>query len=400
MISVLFGNSTNLKGDEIVVNAYLDNSSTTRAYKECAELVADVMYNSYGNPSSLHRKGIEAEKIIKNAREQIAETIKASPGEIYFTSGGTEADNLAIIGGCRAGRGRHVLSTNIEHPAVLNTLQHLEKRGYTVELVPVMKSGIVDVAKLSRMIRKDTAIVSCMYVNNEIGTIQPVEKIAKIIKSENPYTTFHIDAVQAYGKIQFTANSTGADFISLSSHKIHGPKGVGALYVRNKTKVSPILFGGGQQDNLRPGTENVPGIAGFGLAAKMCHVDFSEKTARMASLKNRLRDGILARVDDVVVNTPTENSAPHILNLSFGYVKSEVLLHSLENDGIYVSSGSACSSHKKGPSYVLTAIGTDKKMIDGSIRFSLSEFNTIEEIDYTIEKVSEHVKMIRRLLKR
>lgn len=382
------------------MNAYLDNSSTTRAYKECAELVADVMYNSYGNPSSLHRKGIEAEKLVKTAREQIAETIKASPNEIYFTSGGTESDNLALIGACRASRGRHILSTNVEHPAVLNTLQHLEKRGYNVELIPVSKSGTVDVSKLARMIRKDTAIVSCMYVNNEIGAVEPVEKIGKIIKNENPYTAFHIDAVQAYGKIQFTANSTGADFISLSSHKIHGPKGVGALYIRNKSKVTPIIFGGGQQDNIRPGTENVPGIAGFGLAAKLCYNGFSEKAAKMEMLKNRLRDGILARVDDVVVNTPHENAAPHILNLSFGYVKSEVLLHSLENDGIYVSSGSACSSHKKGPSYVLTAIGTDKKMIDGSIRFSLSEFNTVEEIDYTVEKVSEHVKMIRRLLKR
>jgi len=382
------------------VNVYLDNSSTTRAYKECAEIVADVMYNNFGNPSSLHRKGIEAEKIIKTAREQVAETIKASPGEIYFTSGGTEADNLAIIGSCRASRGKHIISTSIEHPAVLNTLQHLEKRGYAVELLPVAKNGAVDVAKLEKMIRKDTALVSCMYVNNEIGTVEPVGKIAKVIKNENPNTLFHIDAVQAYGKIPFTVNSTGADFISLSSHKIHGPKGVGALYVKNRTKLSPIIFGGGQQDNIRPGTENVPGIAGFGLAAKMCCSAMPEKIGRIEALKNRLRNGITAHLDDVVVNTPEVGSAPHILNISFGYVKSEVLLHSLENEGIYVSSGSACSSHKKGPSYVLTAIGTDKKLIDGSIRFSLSEFTTTEEIDYTVEKTVEHVKKIRKLLKR
>lgn len=382
------------------MNVYLDNSSTTRAYKACADLVADVMYNSYGNPSSLHRKGIEAEKIVKTAREQVANTLKVSPGEIYFTSGGTESDNLAIIGACRASRNKHILSTNVEHPAVLNTLHHLEKRGYTVELVPVSPKGIVDIEKLSRMIRKDTAMVSCMYVNNEIGTIQPVEKIGRIIKAENPHTAFHIDAVQAYGKIPISANQTGADLISLSSHKIHGPKGVGALYVKNKTRISPIIFGGGQQDNVRPGTENVPGIAGFGLAAQISHENLSEKSERMTYLRNRLRDGILSRVDDVVVNTPTEGAAPHILNVSFGYVKSEVLLHSLEADGIYVSSGSACSSHKKGPSYVLTAIGTDKKMIDGSIRFSLSEFTTEEEIDYTIAKVTEHVANIRKLLKR
>ncbi len=382
------------------MNVYLDNSSTTRAYKASAELVADVMYNSYGNPSSLHRKGIEAEKVIKTAREQVANTLKVTPGEIYFTSGGTESDNLAILGVCRASRGKHVLSTNIEHPAVLNTLQHLEKRGYNVELIPVSKKGVVDLEKLSRMIRKDTALVSCMYVNNEIGTIQPVEKIGKIVKAENPYTAFHIDAVQAYGKMPISANQTGADLISLSSHKIHGPKGVGALYVKNKTRLSPIIFGGGQQDNVRPGTENVPGIAGFGLAAQISHDNLLEKAERMIYLRNKLRDGILSRMDDVVVNTPTEGAAPHILNVSFGYVKSEVLLHSLEAEGIYVSSGSACSSHKKGPSYVLTAIGTDKKMIDGSIRFSLSEFTTEEEIDYTIAKVAEHVTKIRKLLKR
>lgn len=382
------------------MNVYLDNSSTTRAYKASAELVADVMYNAYGNPSSLHRKGIEAEKVIKTAREQVANTLKAAPGEIYFTSGGTESDNLAILGVCRASRGKHVLSTNIEHPAVLNTLQHLEKRGYNVELIPVSPKGVVDLEKLSRMIRKDTALVSCMYVNNEIGTIQPVEKIGKIIKAENPYTAFHIDAVQAYGKMPISANQTGADLISLSSHKIHGPKGVGALYIKNKTRLSPIIFGGGQQDNVRPGTENVPGIAGFGLAAQISHENLLEKSERMTYLRNKLRDGILSRIDDVVVNTPIEGAAPHILNISFGYVKSEVLLHSLEADGIYVSSGSACSSHKKGPSYVLTAIGTDKKMIDGSIRFSLSEFTTEEEIDYTIAKVAEHVTKIRKLLKR
>ncbi len=379
---------------------YLDNSATTRVYKESAELAADVMYNSYGNPSSLHRKGIEAEKLIKTAKEQIAETLKVSPNDIYFTSGGTESDNLAIIGGVGASRGKHIISTKIEHPAVLNTLQHLEKRGYIVELMPVAKNGSVDLEKLSRMMRKDTALVSCMYVNNEIGTIEPVERIAKLIRRLNPNTLFHIDAVQAYGKIPFTAGATDADLISLSSHKIHGPKGVGALYVKNRSKLAPTLFGGGQQGGIRPGTENVPGIAAFGLSAKMCCENLVEKTERMRTLKNRLRDGILSKIDNVSINTPDEISAPHILNVSFDYVKSEVLLHSLEIDGIYVSSGSACSSHKKGPSYVLTAIGVDKRMIDGSIRFSLSEFTTAEEIDYTIEKLEENVRKIRKLMKK
>ena len=379
---------------------YLDNSATTRVYKESAELAADVMYNSYGNPSSLHRKGIEAEKLIKKAKEQIAKTIKATPGEIYFTSGGTEADNLAIIGGCGANRGKHILSTNIEHPAVMSALQHLEKKGYHLELIPVHKNGVVDLDRFSKMLHKDTALVSCMYVNNEIGSIQPVEKMAKIIKSSGSGAAFHIDAVQAYGKIPFTVSSLDADFISLSSHKIHGPKGVGALYINSKSKISPIQFGGGQQNGIRPGTENVPGIAAFGLAAEMCHTNMVEKTERMEYLKNRLKNGILSNIDDVLINTPENNSAPHILNVSFAYVKSEVLLHSLETDGIYVSSGSACSSHKKGPSYVLTAIGTDRRMIDGSIRLSLSEFTTEEEIDYTVLKLIDNVRNIRKLLKR
>ncbi len=379
---------------------YLDNSATTQVYKESAELAADIMYNFYGNPSSLHRKGIEAEKLIKRAKEQIANTIKASPGEIYFTSGGTESDNLAIIGGCSANRGKHIISTNIEHPAVMTTLQHMEKKGYTVDLVPVQKNGRVDLEKFSKMVRKDTTLVSCMYVNNEIGTIQPVEKMAKIIRRVNPTTIFHIDAVQAYGKIPFSVSNLDADLISLSSHKIHGPKGVGALYIKSKTKLAPVQFGGGQQNGIRPGTENVPGIAAFGLSAQKCCEDMIEKTTRIEYLKNRLKRGIEENISDIVVNTPVENSAPHILNVSFGYVRSEVLLHSLETDGIYVSSGSACSSHKKGPSYVLSAIGTSPKMIDGSIRFSLSEFTTEEEIDYTLEKLSENVKKIRKLMKK
>lgn len=379
---------------------YLDNSATTRVYKESALLAADAMCNFYGNPSSLHRKGIEAEKLIKTAKEQIANTIKATPSEIYFTSGGTEADNLAIIGGCGASRGKHIISTNVEHPAVMATLQYMEKKGYVVDHIPVMKNGVVDLDKFSKMIRKDTALVSCMLVNNEIGSVQPIEKMVRILKKSNPSALFHVDAVQGYGKIPIDVSILDVDFLSISSHKIHGPKGVGALYIRNKSKIAPIQFGGGQQSGIRPGTENVPGIAAFGLSAEICHKDMAAKVQKINSLKERLKNGILKNIDDVLINTPDENSAPHILNVSFAFVKSEVLLHSLELEGIYVSSGSACSSHKKGPSYVLTAIGVDRKMIDGSIRFSLSEFTTEEEIDYTIEKLTQNVKNIRKLLKR
>ncbi|MBQ2932936.1 MAG: cysteine desulfurase [Clostridia bacterium] len=379
---------------------YLDNSATTRVYSESAALALDAMCSSYGNPSSLHRKGIEAEKLIKKAKEQIAVTIKASPAEIYFTSGGTEADNLAIIGGCNANRGNHILSSNVEHPAVMSALQQLEKKGYIVEYIPVQKNGIIDTARFSKMLRKDTVLVTCMFVNNETGAVQPVESMGKIIKKTNPGTLFHIDAVQAYGKLPIDVGSLNADFISLSSHKIHGPKGVGALYVRSKSKLLPVQFGGGQQNGIRPGTENVPGIAGFGLAAEMCHNNMNQKIEKMEYLKQRLKNGILNNIGDVLINTPDANAAPHILNVSFAYVKSEVLLHSLENDGIYVSSGSACSSHKKGPSYVLSALGVDRKMIDGSIRFSLSEFTTEKEIDYTVERLVENVKNIRKLMKR
>lgn len=379
---------------------YLDNSATTCVYSESAALALDAMCNFYGNPSSLHRKGIEAEKLIKKAKEQIATSIKASPSEIYFTSGGTESDNLAIIGGCNANRGNHILSSNVEHPAVMSALQHLEKKGYIVEYIPVQKNGIIDTGRFSKMLRKDTVLVTCMFVNNETGAVQPVESMGKIIKRTNPNTLFHIDAVQAYGKLPIDAGALNADFISLSSHKIHGPKGVGALYVRNKAKLSPVQFGGGQQNGIRPGTENVPGIAAFGLAAELCHKNMTEKIEKMAYLRQRLKAGILNNISDVLVNTPETNAAPHILNVSFAYVKSEVLLHSLENDGIYVSSGSACSSHKKGPSYVLSALGVDRKMIDGSIRFSLSEFTTEKEINYTVERLVENVKNIRKLIKR
>lgn len=401
LISVIFSKRAERKAMKSALETvYLDNSATTCVYKESATLATDAMCNSYGNPSSLHRKGLEAEKLIKKAKEQIADTIKASPAEIYFTSGGTEADNLAIIGGCSANRGKHIISSNIEHPAVMSALQHMEKNGYSIDRVPVKKNGVVDIEKFAKMLRKDTVLTTCMLVNNEIGTIEPVEKMGKLLRKANPAAIFHIDAVQGYGKMPIDVSILDADFISLSSHKIHGPKGVGALYIRSKSKILPIQFGGGQQNGIRPGTENVPGIAAFGLSAELCHRDMAKKIEKMAYLKKRLKSGILKNIDDVLINTPEEGSAPHILNVSFAYVKSEVLLHSLETDGIYVSSGSACSSHKKGPSYVLTAIGLDKKMIDGSIRFSLSEFTTEAEIDYTVEKLSENVKNIRKLLKR
>lgn len=375
---------------------YLDNSATTRAYQEVCEKVAEVMGKTYGNPSSLHRIGIAAEKEIKAAKEVFAKTLGARTDEIYFTSGGTESSNLAILGTAAASRGKHIISTPIEHPATLNTLASLEERGYTIDYIPVDSDGRIILAEFEEMIRPDTVLVTAMLVNNEIGSVQPVEKLAKILKSRNPKALLHVDAVQGFCKIPFTASGIGADMISISGHKIHGPKGIGVLYIKKGTHILPTTFGGGQQNGLRPGTENVPGIAGIGVAAEICHSKMGESLPRMNTLREKLRSDIEAKIDNISVNTP-EKCAPHILNISFGGVRSEVVLHSLENEEIYVSSGSACSSHKREPSYVLTSIGLDRGMIDGSIRFSLSEFTTEEEIEKTVSALSVIIPRLRKL---
>lgn len=381
------------------MEVYLDNSSTTRMYDECIDKMSAAMRESYGNPSSLHRKGIESERLIRYAKEKIGETLRVGADEIFFTSGGTESDNFAIQGVLRANRGGHILTTAVEHPAVLSMLEHMSAKGYRVEKIPVTQDGIVDLHAFSKMIKNDTVLVTAMFVNNETGAIQPVAEMSKIFKSRNPRGVFHVDAVQAYGKFPFTAAQTGADLITLSSHKIHGPKGVGALYIKSGTKIAPIIYGGGQQKNLRPGTENVHGIYGFGIAAELSQRNINEKAEHMRAMRERLKSGILHNIDNVKINTP-ENSAPHILNVSFRGTKSEVLLHSLETDGIYVSSGSACSSHKKGPSYVLTAMGLDREAIDGTLRFSLSEFTTAEEIDYTLISLTKIVSRVRKLMQK
>ncbi len=375
---------------------YLDNSATTRPYDAVTEKVAEVMRNCYGNPSSLHRLGIAAEKEVRAAKEAIARTLHAAPGEIYFTSGGTESNNLAIRGVCAAGRGRHILTTPLEHPATMNTLGHLRKKGWRVDAAPVQSDGVISLSALEKMVTADTVLLTAMLVNNEIGSIQPIAKMAKILKKKNPRAVFHVDAVQGYGKVLCDVRELGVDLLSISGHKIHGPKGIGVLYIKKGTKIAPILYGGGQQDNLRSGTENVPGIAGLGLAAEICHKNMKESVPEMERLRRRLEQGIIANIPNVRINTP-KGCAPHILNVSFGGVRSEVVLHSLENEGIYVSSGSACSSHKKEPSYVLTAIGTPREMIDGSIRFSLSEMNTEEDIDAAVAALTAIVPRLRKL---
>lgn len=375
---------------------YFDNSATTRPYDEVALAVFDTMSNNYGNPSSLHKLGIEAERAVKTAKERVAAGIKANPSEILFTSGGTESDNIALFGTASANRGRHIISTPLEHPAIINTLGELRERGYKIDYTPVDSSGKVILKDFERLIRPDTFLVTAMIVNNEIGTIEPIAEMAKILKSVNPRAVFHTDAVQGFGKVPINVDALGVDLVSLSAHKVHGPKGMGALYIRRGTKIKPIIYGGGQQQGMRSGTENVPGMVGFGIAAKIATTDLGKKIERMSALKERLKNGILNSIDNVRINTP-DNNAPHILNVSFGGTKAEVVLHSLEMQDIFVSSGSACSSHKKEPSYVLTEIGVPRKMIDGSIRFSLSEFSTEEDVDITIEALKKIIPRLRKL---
>ena len=343
---------------------YFDNSATTRPYDEVASAVFDTMSNNYGNPSSLHKLGIEAERAVKTAKERVAAGIKANPSEILFTSGGTESDNIALFGTASANRGRHIISTPLEHPAIINTLGELRERGYKIDYTPVDSSGKVILKDFERLIRPDTFLVTAMIVNNEIGTIEPIAEMAKILKSVNPRAVFHTDAVQGFGKVPINVDALGVDLVSLSAHKVHGPKGMGALYIRRGTKIATT--------------------------------DLGKKIERMSALKERLKNGILNSIDNVRINTP-DNNAPHILNVSFGGTKAEVVLHSLEMQDIFVSSGSACSSHKKEPSYVLTEIGVPRKMIDGSIRFSLSEFSTEEDVDITIEALKKIIPRLRKL---
>lgn len=384
------------------MEVYLDNSATTKCFVQVADLMTQILCEDYGNPSSLHRKGVQAEQYIRYAKEVLARNLKVSEKEIFFTSGGTESDNLALMGGayanCRSGR--HLITTQIEHPAILQTMKHLEEEGFRVTYLPVDEKGCIRLEDLERAITGETILVSIMHTNNEVGSVQPIAEAGALIKRKNPRILFHVDAVQGYGKYRIFPKKLKIDMLSVSGHKIHGPKGTGFLYVDEKVKLKPILFGGGQQNGIRSGTENVPGIAGFGLAAKLAHTDFEKKTEKMNELRLRLKKRITDEIKDISVNTPEEGTAPHILNVSFKGAKSEVILHTLEKDGIYVSSGSACSSHRKAPSYVLTAIGLEKEYIDGSIRFSLSEFNTAEEIDFVADKLKRAVEQIRKLMKK
>lgn len=381
------------------MEVYLDNSATTRCYAEVGELVYRVMCRDYGNPSSMHRKGVEAEHYVKEAKETLAGILKVSTKEIVFTSGGTESDNLALIGTARAMRrmGNHLITSAIEHPAILNTMRHLEEEeGFRVTYLPVDANGLVKLDALKEALCKDTILVSIMYVNNEVGSVQPVERAAQIVKSYNPRIVFHSDAVQGFGKYRIYPKRLGVDLLSASGHKIHGPKGAGFLYISDRVKIRPIVYGGEQQKNIRSGTENVPGIAGLGLASQMIYQDLEMKVALMRELKEQFLSGVTQIENTRIHGLVDGNSAPHIISVGFAGIRSEVLLHALEEKGIYVSSGSACASNHPAVSGVLKGIGAAREYLDATLRFSMSEFTTKEEIDYTLDTLYHCVPVLRR----
>ena len=384
------------------MEVYLDNSATTRCYEGAAKLMYEIMTEHYGNPSSLHNKGVDAEKYVREAVKLIARNLKVEEKELYFTSGGTESDNLALMGCARANRraGKHLITTCFEHPAVLNTMKELEEEGFRVTYLPVDERGVVRLSDLEEALCDETILVSVMYVNNEIGSVQPIEEIGALLKKQNRKILFHVDAVQAFGKFRIYPKKQGIDLLSVSGHKIHGPKGMGLLYVDSHVKIRPILFGGGQQKDLRSGTENVPGIAGLAEAVKECYTDFGEKTERLYALREYFI-GEIRKLEGTTVNGPlAREGAPHIVSVSFAGVRSEVLLHALEDKGIYVSSGSACSSNHPAVSGTLTAIGVKRELLDSTIRFSFSEFTTKEELDYTLESLRELLPVLRRFTRR
>ncbi|WP_346708105.1 cysteine desulfurase family protein [Massilistercora timonensis] len=377
---------------------YLDNSATTRAYDSVGDLVRKVMCEDYGNPSSMHAKGVTAEHYIKEAKETLAKLMKVQDKEIFFTSGGTESDNLALMGAARANRrrGNHLITSAIEHPAVINTMRHLEEEGYRVTFLPVDRYGRIRLDALKEALCEDTILVSVMYVNNEVGSVQPIAEAASIVKAYNKDILFHVDAVQGFGKYWIYPRKLNVDLCTISGHKIHGPKGIGALYVGSHVKIQPIVFGGEQQKNVRSGTENVPGIAGLGLAAKLIYQDLDEKVARMRELKAHFIEGVQEIQDITIHGLYDETSAPHIISVGFAGIRSEVLLHALEEKGIYVSSGSACASNHPQISGVLKGIGAGQEYLDATLRFSMSEFTTPEEIDYTLETLYNIVPVLRK----
>lgn len=385
------------------MEAYLDNSATTVVVAPVKDIMIKTMCEDFGNPSSLHLKGVDAEKYVKKVREIIAKSLKVDEKEIIFTSGGTESNNLALIGTALANQrtGKHIITTCFEHASVLSTMDFLKDMGFEITYLAVDSDGKIDLNQLKESLREDTILVSVMFVNNEIGAVEPVSEISKIIKAYNPDIVFHVDAIQAYGKYIINPKKLGIDLLSVSGHKIHGPKGSGFLYASGKVKLKPIIYGGGQQKGMRSGTENVPAIAGLGEAVKYSYDNFNEKIEKLYSLKDYFIDEV-SKIDNVKINSKKgKESAPHIVSVSFIGVRSEVMLHTLEDRDIFVSAGSACSSNKqKNVSATLKGIGLKPEEIDSTIRFSFCYETTKEEIDYAVDVIKENIAMLRRYVRK
>ena len=384
------------------MDVYFDNSASTRVSEKAIEIMLKTMREDYANTSAKHIKGVDAEKYVKDAADIIAKTLKVKKSEIIFTSGGTESNNLAIIGTAMARKryGNHIIISGIEHPAVYRPAEFLMEQGFEVTILPVNAEGEVDLEVLKSSLRDDTVLVSVMYVNNEIGAIEPVDEISRIIKAKNKDILFHVDAIQAYTKFKITPKTQGIDMLSASGHKFHGPKGVGFLYIDSSVKINPIIFGGGHQRGMRSGTLNTTGIAGMGVAAKEAYDDFEKKIKNIVDLKYYLMDN-LEKIEGAVLNTKRgENFAPQIISVSFEDIRAEVLLHALEDRGIYVSSGSACSSNHPGISGTLKAIGLREDLLDSTIRISLSEINNREEADYFLKNLVELLPLLRKFVRK
>lgn len=384
---------------------YLDNSATTKVYPEVAKLMTQIMLEDYGNPSSMHTKGVDAEKYVILATKQISKALKVQDKEILFTSGGTESDNLALIGTARANcrAGKHIITTKIEHPAILKTVEYLATEGFEIDCLSVDSMGRISLTELEDKLRPDTILVSIMHTNNEVGSLQPIAEAGALIKKKNPNCLFHVDAVQGFGKAEIYPRKMNIDLLSVSGHKIHGPKGIGILYVGEKVKIKPISYGGGQQKGMRNGTLNVPGIAGIGLATEMITKDLQANRERLYELKEFFLQEV-SKLERVSINgcdpAKVRETAPHIINISVKGLRSEVMLHALEEKGVYVSAGSACASHSKKESSTLKSMGATPEEMDGALRISMSEFTTREELEYALASLKEVIDMYSRFIRK
>ncbi len=380
------------------MEAYLDNAATTKVYDEVTDLMIKVFKEDYGNPSSMHKKGLEAEHYVRDAKDIIAKALKCTSKEIYFTSGATESNNMALIGAARAKKrvGKHMIVSSVEHASVKNVAEALKDEGYEITYLPVDEHGIVKLDELKNAIREDTILVSVMAVNNEMGAVQPIEEIGKIVKEVSKDILFHVDAVQAFGKFPIYPKRIGIDLLSVSAHKFHGPKGIGFIFIRDGVRILPHIYGGNQQSGMRSGTENVPAIAGLGLAAKMAYDRMVKNVAEMSEFK----EAFINMISEIPECKDNSGEAPHIISITFAGVRSEVLLHALEEKGIYVSAGSACSSNKPELSSTLLNMGLTREEAESTIRFSLSRFTTSKELSYTANVLKEILPELRRFTRR